>query len=52
MGTFTPKNQAEESAEVSAVEFTNAGGESLEQLARDRRDVVNGTLECTLRNDK
>lgn len=51
-GARAPKNQAEESAKVGAVEFTNASGQGLEKLARDRRDVVNGSLEGALRNHK
>ena len=37
-------NYRAKSAVVSAVEFTNAGGERLQQFARDRRNVVDGIL--------
>ena len=38
------------SAVVSAVEFTNAGGKCLEELARDGWNVVDSGLETTLRH--
>jgi hypothetical protein len=40
------------SAVVGAVKFAYSGGQSLEQLARDRWDVFNGTLEGTLGNNE
>jgi hypothetical protein len=52
MGSKPQKNQTEESAKVGAVKLANASGQGLEKLARDRWDVVDGSLEGALGNHK
>ena len=51
-GVSDPKNQLKGSAKVGAVQLTNASGQGLEKLARNRGDVVDCSLEGALGNHK